>query len=156
MELSKNIENKKSMKSYDEYISVSQWLGGMALLFMLLFITGIDHSSWVWFGLVQIGVGLMQLLTGLHFATSKKTYPDWFNRSLDKYWALTIGYFIILAGLWRHFEVGNVLLMVWLFKVPWLIAIYQFTSISKLRNYYLQKRQALLLKWEKNLDKNFQ
>lgn len=144
------------MRSYSEYISVSHWLGALALLSIALFVSGIDNASWIWFGLVQVAVGVMQLLTGIHFATSNKTYPGWFNQRLNIYWALTLGYFVILAGLWKSPGPGNYLLNAWLFVIPWFIAFYQFQAVSILKKHYLKQSATRLAAVEKKFDKNFQ
>lgn len=122
------------MKRCDRYLRVNQCLGAFAFLFLLIAWLGDYPGMSVFFALIQLLVGLMQLLAGIHMATSKKDYPAWLEKGMANYWLMTFGYFVLLLMISRTSGLNDIGFRIYLFGVPWTIALYQYSLISHWRD----------------------
>lgn len=130
------------MKRLERYIVSHQWLGAFALFFMMISWLAGEPGMGVFFAIVQFGVGVLQLLSAIHIATSKKTYPDWLQKRMTTYWWLTVAYFIALHFILRFFGTDDFALRFWLFGTPWMIAIYQYSLFYRLRDERIYQEES--------------
>jgi hypothetical protein len=136
------------MGNYKAYIALSALIAATVLVVILnAFVTQNSNELFV-LGLVQIPLGLFQLFIGLRLALQAYNYPQWVRRGIVTYWALTVAYFLGLAIIRSAFTYHWSAWVIWLYVVPWGIAVYQFGLVwrmAALRKRQLQKRDLLQL-----------
>lgn len=136
------------MGNYKAYIALSALIAAAVLLVILnAFFTKNSNELFV-LGLVQIPLGLFQLVIGLRLGVQVHNYPQWVRRGIVTYWVLTVAYFLGLAIIKNAFTYNWSAWVIWLFVVPWGIAVYQFGLVwrmAALRKRQLQKRDLLQL-----------
>lgn len=136
------------MGNYKAYFVLSALLGFIALTIIANALISGYHGGLFLIGLVQIPLGLLQLTSGLRLLADAHTYPAWVKKDLRVYWLLTGGYFAGLLLVRYAFAYVWPVWVVWLYIVPWGIAIYQFGIVwrmAALRKRQLEKRELLQL-----------
>lgn len=122
-------------------------LGLIVIIFNAVVVLDIEFLAFV--ALVLIPLGFLQLMTGITLLVRLHIYPAWVNRGLSKYWLVSIGYFVVLIAMsYIDAEIVGLLRVIWLFIVPWGIALYQFKLVwrmAALRKRQLEKRELLEL-----------
>ncbi len=135
------------MGNYKAYFVLTGIMGLLALG-LLINVAANGLGGLLLLGLLQIPLGILQLVTGGTIAVKAGSYPEWVRKEIRVYWALTVGYFIGLVPV--IYAVENIwqIWVAWLFIVPWFIAVYQFGLIwrmAALRKRQLEKRELLQL-----------
>ncbi len=135
------------MGNYKAYFVLTGIMGLLALG-LLINVAANGLGGLLLLGLLQIPLGILQLVTGGTIAVKAGSYPEWVRKEIRVYWVLTVGYFIGLVPV--IYAVENIwqIWVAWLFIVPWFIAVYQFGLIwrmAALRKRQLEKRELLQL-----------
>ncbi len=120
------------MGQYKVYFSISIIIGVLAIYNASLFLFYSDYEGLLYLMLLQLPLGLVQLTSALHYVTSLKSYPNWFQDFISTYWWHVFAYFVGLYILFRFFEYEDLAIQIWLFAVPWPIAIFQFCYVYRL------------------------
>lgn len=136
------------MGNYKAYFVLTGLIGLLAVGLLATVVVSGSLGGLVFLGLLQIPLGILQLVSGATLALKAREYPEWVRKEIRVYWGLTAGYFIglvpviyVMENLWQIW-------VAWLFIVPWFIAIYQFGLIwrmAALRKRQLEKRELLQL-----------
>ena len=127
------------MRNYERYF-LSHFL--FALVAAALASTTIGPDFFfvkVFFMLFSIPVGIGQLIAGSYLIVEYDNYPPWVKKGITTYWALSIGWLIVLLYMKASIRVSDETYEYWLFLAPWPIAVYQWVLI--VRMYRLRKRQ---------------
>ena len=127
------------MGQYKVYFSISIIIGVLAIYNASLFLFYSDYEGLLYLMLLQLPLGFMQLTSGLHYVTSLKPFPIWFQDFIRTYWWLVFAYFVGLYILFRFYEYENFVIQIWFFVVPWPIAIFQFYFVFRLYRFELSK-----------------
>lgn len=136
------------MGNYKAYFVLSAMFGLIALTIILKAILLQDPGELFLIGLVQIPLGLTQLVVGLRLIAISSNYPAWVKQRLGNYWILTAVYFVGLLIIGYTLSYFWPALAIWLFVIPWAIAAYQFNLVWRmgaLRKRQLQRRELLQL-----------
>lgn len=134
------------MKNYNFYFFVS---GVFGLLLIAIF--GIALIEWnaklifqaIW---LLAPLGIFQLMVGLYLLAKISEYPEWIQQGIRNYWKLTIGYFLVLLIIYWLLPNTSAVPGVWLFLVPWSIAIFQFVLLFRMASFrrrQLEKRELI-------------
>lgn len=120
------------MKNCKEYLFVSHGFGIAVLLVLVGWAADPQSAAPMYLWLAQFFLGLMQLIVGIYFLVSAKKRPEWFKKRIKDYWGITIAYFLLLWVFYHADFVGDRFFNVWLFIVPWGIALFQYMTIRRL------------------------
>lgn len=136
------------MGNYKTYFALSAVFGLIVICSLVSVLISGSTGGLIVLSLIQIPLGLMQLVVGITLAFKAHNYPAWAKKEIRFYWILNAGYFIglvLVSAVMRDFEE---LWLAWLFIVPWFIAVYQFGLVWRmggLRKRQLEKRELLQL-----------
>lgn len=145
------------MKKYNQYLNFSKATFVLVLIFLLLELAGPFEGWWLFVAIAQFFMGLFQLVAGFSLLLSRRKRPTWFDDHIRYYWWVSIGYFVILYLVTQMRPADSWQFNVWLFGVPWIIALYQFIIVYQLRNALsTQKEEELwMMDQQKNLKNSF-
>lgn len=137
------------MGNYKLYFVLSAIFFGSALSIILC--SDLSRAGFIWLlGLIQIPLGLLQLISGLELFLKRKNYPEPLQRSIGNYWKWTGGYALVLILL-SHLASESAYLVFWLFGAPWAIAIFQLQLVYR---FSLHKKLLLNQRGLQNNPKN--
>ncbi len=140
------------MKRYDGYLNTMEWFFGLSAICLGFGFALFLPLLWL-FGLMMVIMGLVQLGEGVELWLKDDDKPEWFSKWLGLYWFASIFYFIVLGLIIEFRGTYNNYYMVWLFIVPWFIAIYQYLMVRRLKKDLINRPQVTTATWEVEVGK---
>lgn len=144
------------MRNHSVYLKTMKWF---FIIEAICLISGIVLFYPLIIFAITLGIlGFVQLVEGVAYTIDMEARPAWFKKGFKIYWLATAIFFLVAALIANDVEMNGQWLFVWLFIVPWFIAIYQYLLIRKLQNYETRKIEDSF--WEaeqveKNLSNSF-
>ena len=135
------------MKRYDGYLNMMNWFFALCA-FTLVFGFAFFFPLVLIYGPLKMIMGLVQLGEGVSLWLKSDDKPAWFGKWLGLYWFASIFYFIVLWLIIEFRGTYNNYYMVWLFIVPWFIAIYQYLMVRRLKKDLINRPQVTTATWE--------
>ena len=129
------------MKKYYVYFAFHVFFASLALYGVFRYLMGLDNTLLIFLGVLLLPLGILQLLTGIYFLTKPYHYPLWLVTGMNRYWLITGFYFLLLFVIATLMPGPGAILNLWLFGVPWFIAIYQFLLVQ---HYAVYRKKQLL------------
>jgi hypothetical protein len=130
------------MGHYKFYFTTSGILTCIAICILFSLTSDFSSENLMFLSWVELPLGIMQLMVGIHFAATKRTYPVKIEESFRTYWIATVAYSIVLYILSQSFGWEDTIFLFWVLGVPWGIAIYQYTIIYRLHQIKIATKVA--------------
>ena len=128
------------MKRYNTYLGLTELFFALALFSMVFGFLSTFYLM-VFYAVFLAVTGVMQLLSGLIFLINLSEKPRWFAKGINWYWRITAFYFIVLAMMDSTRDEMDWQYGIWLYCVPWLIAVFQYVLVRKLKRNLLRRQE---------------